>query len=421
MADRLFSTALRDSPGSESRSSVSAARGRSLPLLLAITCCLHACDEPRPPPRREPPARPSVPLSLNVDTAAPAPDRPRWSPRQETLEAIAITKNVIWRHEPQPHAPQRMTFFAHNLAVLTDDAVTAFPLQFERRRSSCTANRVAIEQPREVTSLADQMLFVVGAKESLLLDSNCTTKWQFPKVSYLPGSRLLAEPRWPRAFAIYDSPSGTLSRFRWQEMPKSMSGFFLPVTTIGDAQLKGGSCALMRDGSLACVTGEQLFVGWPGYQTRPLGSVAAGAPIVRLLPAERADHVRVIRNDSQFEEYWLTPKLPRMRAFPLPSVALHVVAGSDYIAVLQTEMLDDGATDLRLIALEPDGTLRWSLPVGRVPRNLTEQQRHREFFDCLSIVAHPVRPYLALRNCSRVDVFDARTGLALQRIDLPAP
>jgi hypothetical protein len=317
--------------------------------------------------------------------------------------------------------PQRLAFFAHNIAALVGDAVWAMPLQSERGPNPCRPNRLDLESPREITTLADQTLLVIGAKSTLNLDSNCQTTWKLPKVSYLPGSRLLPDPRWPRSFGLFDAQSGNVSRYRWDAFPKDLSGFLLPELTLDDPNVKGAACSLMRDGSLACVNDKRLFVGWFGRATCLLGEVGAGAPVARLLPADRIDHVRVLRSDSELEEYWLVPRLPRVNGFALPRVAFDVAAGNGYLAVMQLETDDTGSTEARLVLLEPDGTLRWSRLLDRIPASLDERQRLHDYFDCRGLASHATRQLVAVSNCTSIDLFDAKSGRTLQRIDRTAP
>ncbi len=397
------------------------------PMLLkfvALCLLLGACDDaPKPPtslPALAKPERPLAPIDAASNSETPADEHPRWSPNPETQEEIAKAHSIAWRHGPQPLPPQRLAFFARNLAALVGDAVWALPIRIDQVKNPCQANRLSIEAPRELTTLADQTLLVLGAKTTLMVDSNCQTTLKLPKVSYIPGNRLFQEPRWPRSFALFDSSSGSFSRFRWGQEHKTDSGFLLPMLTIDDPNIKNGVCALMRDGALACVNGKHLFVGWPGHPTHPLGNIAHGASVVRLLPAARVDHVRVLRSDSYLEEYWLTPGLPKTLGFALPQVAFDVSSGNGYLAILQLESAAAGATDVRLVVLEPSGTLRWSLSFDRVLANLTEQQRLREYFECRNLASHPTRPIIAVSNCDRIDLFDARNGRILERIDRTA-
>jgi hypothetical protein len=391
---------------------------------VALCLLLGACDDaPKPPasPRALPKlVRPAGTLDAALTVEPSADAQRRWSPTPEVREEIAKTRGGAWRHAPQPLPPQRLAFFARNLAALQGDAVWALPIRIDHVKNQCNANRLSIEAPRELTTLADQTLLVLGAKATLMVDSNCQTTLKLPKVSYIPGSRLFPEPRWPRSFALFDSPSGSFSRFRWEQEPKADSDFLLPMLTIEDPNIKNGACSLMRDGALACVNGEQLFLGWPGHPTHALGKIAHGASVVRVLPADRVDHARTLRSDSYLEEYWLTRGLPKTRGFALPQVAFDVSSGNGYLAILQVESAVAGATDVRLVVLEPGGTLRWSLLHDRVSTHLNERQRVRAFFECLNLATHPTRPTIAVSNCDRIDLLDARDGKILQRIDRPA-
>jgi len=409
-------------------------RGRSIAEQLVKVCnvscvVLHlnttGCNEtPTPPhPNRARPSRPptSPPPSTAASTAPLATEDRHWSPKPETLEAVAKVVGKAWRPSPQSLTPQRMTFFARNFAVLLGDSVLTLPLLKDQYPNPCRANRIAVDTPRELGTLPDQTLLVIGAKLTLNVDSNCKTTQTLGKVTYLPGARLLADARWTKTFALFDAASGNISRFRWPEAHPTLGDFMLPVLTNDDPNLKNAACALMRDGSLACVNGIRLFTGWPGMPTRLLGVIPSGAPIVRLLPGDRIDHVRVLRDDSQLEEYWLIPKLPRTRSFTLPEVAFDVAAGSAYLAVLQLEGTKAGTTDVRLVILETDGTLRWSRSLDHLPPNLSEQQRLHDYFDCRGLATHPTRPLVAVSNCDRVELFDAKSGQRVQDIDRTAP
>lgn len=392
---------------------------------LLVPILLVACENG---PRRSTPKsvrpksvpRPAPAASQSILESA-APERPRWSPKPETLEEISKVQSAAWHAWPQSLPPQRLAFFAHNIAALVGDAVWAMPLQSERGPNPCRPNRLDVESPREITTLADQTLLVLGAKTTINLDSNCQTTLKLPKVSYLPGSRLLPDPRWPRSFALFDAQSGNVSRYRWDESPKDPTGFLLPLFNVDAPNVKNAACSLVRDGSLACVNGRRLFVGWPGHPSRLLGEIAAGAPVARLLPADRIDHVRVLRSDSELEEYWLVPNLPKVQGFALPRVAFDVAAGGGYLAVVQMETDATGSTEARLVLLEPDGTLRWSRSLERIAANLDERQRLHDYFECRGLASHSTRPLVAVSNCTCIDLFDAKSGRFLQRIDRTAP
>ncbi|HMA91583.1 MAG TPA: hypothetical protein VKP30_02810, partial [Polyangiaceae bacterium] len=181
-------------------------------------------------------------------------------------------------------------------------------------------------------------------------------------------------------------------------------------------------CGLMRDGSFACVQDQRLVAGWPGHRARTVGSIEQGAPVVRVLSAERVDHVRVLRENAALEEYWLVPGAPKTLSFPLPNIPFDVAVGPSYLAILQLSPSSERhSTDSTLVVMEADGRLRWSVPRERIPQNLSEREWVHQYFDCTNIAAHPVRPFLAVSTCDRVDVYDSRTGQVVQRIERSAP
>jgi hypothetical protein len=346
---------------------------------------------------------------------------PHWSPKPETLEVLGRVIGSTRQLVPQPAPPQRLAFFARNVAMLVGDSVWALPVSVDHFKNPCRPNRLPVVGPRELTPLADQTLLVVGSKTSVVLDSNCQTTVKLPRVSYIPGNRLLPEPRWPNAFSLFDPKSGSFSRFLWTEQPASSTEIWLPNSTLEDPNLRDSACALMRDGSLACVHDEQLVAGWPGTPTRTLGKIAHGSPVVRLLSAERADHVRVLRSDSLLEEYWLVPGPKKMRSFALPSVPLDATTGPGFLAILQVVQSSTGASEIRLVLLDADGSMRWSLPLETVRGDLSERDWLHAYFECRSIAAHPTHPWLVVSNCDHIDLYDTRNGRLLQRIESAAP
>lgn len=354
--------------------------------------------------------------------AGTPPSRTRFVPSPETQKAISRIRDASWSLFTQSMPPTRLSFFANNLGFIVKDAIEAVPLTAGHRQNPCRANRVELQAPRELVTMADQRLLAVGASSTFILDSNCESKVLLPKVSYLPGNHLLPDPRWPNAFSIYDPSSHRFSRFQWSKDALPSTKFFLPTSTLVDPNLGSGACALMRDGSLACVQGRELVHGWPGHPTRSLGTIAEGPACVRVLPADRVDHARVVRGEAWLEEYALVDTVPLVNRFPLPVLPFDLVAGSSYLAVLQiTPATHGNAAEEYLVVLESDGKLRWSIPRGTLPPDLSEREWIRQHFECRGLTASPTRPWLAVSNCSQIDVFDARNGQLLQRIQRTAP
>jgi hypothetical protein len=391
---------------------------------VAVALLLVACESAPKPAASKPHQRQAVldagTLPSASSTGSSIDRRPHWSPKPETLETLRNVSGTTRRLLAQSAPPQRMAFFARNLAMLVGDSIWALPIAVDHFRSPCKPNRLPVVGPREMTTLGDQTLLVIGSKTTIVLDSNCQTTLTLPKVSYIPGNRLLPDPRWPNAFSLLDAKSGSLSRFVWDEQPAGSTEIWLPTSTREDPKLRDSVCALMLDGSLACVHDEQLVVGWPGTLPRELGKIAHGAPVIRVLPAGRTDHVRVLRSDSLLEEYWLVPGPKKMRSFTLPSVPFDVTTGPGLLAVLQALQTSSGAAELRLILLDADGSLRWSLPLETVRADLSEHDWVHTYFECRNIAAHPIHPWLAVSNCDRVDLYDTRNGRRLQRIDRAA-
>lgn len=405
-------------------------------LLAAFACQSTSPEPPRPSTERTTMHAMAVP-SANTNSGAKANSsaeaqnpsdssslltRPRFAPSSETLEEIAKIRGANWQLFPQTNPPSRLAFFARNLGFISDNAIRAVPIQAERGSNPCRANQLTVDAPREIVTLADQTLLVLGKSTSFVLDSNCQTTRILPRVSYLPGYQLLPEPRWANTFSMFDPASGQFFRFQWDPKTLEPKSVFLPSATIEDSNFRNSACSLMRDGSFACVQGQRLVAGWPGYHPRMLGSIEAGAPVVRVLPADRVDHVRVLRENAELEEYWLVSGAPKTLAFPVPQIPFDVAVGPSYLAILQMSPASKRhVTESTLVVLEADGKLRWSMPREAIPQDLSESDWVHRYFDCSSVAAHPVRPFLAVSTCEYVDVYDARTGQVVQRIERSAP
>lgn len=346
----------------------------------------------------------------------------RFAPSPETQQQIAKIRDVSWQLFPQSMPVVRLAFFANNLAFVDRDALEAVPVLATGASNPCRSQRVELRAPRELATLADQRLLVVAGDGTFVLDSNCQTREALPKVSYLPGNHLLADPRWPNAFSIFDPATSRFSRFRWAAHDPPSTHFLLPFATLEDANLKDGPCGLMRDGAVACVHGRELITGWPGHRSRSLGLVAEGPAAVRVLPGARVDTVRLLRGEELLEEYFLTKGAPSVTRFPLPRIPFDMVAGPSYLAVMQlTPGNHTQGTEESLVVFESDGTLRWSLPRARVSQNLSEREWVHQYFECRSMATHPTKPWLAVSDCAYVHVYDARNGQLLQRIQRAAP
>lgn len=391
------------------------------PRFSAILLLLIACESKRHAPEVEPlrprgtqSSRRKEPLVL---ADASVHESSHWSPRAETLKEVAEAGAVVRRVSPQSAPPQRIAFFARNLALVAGDGVWATPVGADEHRNPCRPNRLDIEGPREIAALADQTLLVLAATRTLVLESNCRTIKPLPRVSYLPGNRLLTDPRWSRAFTLLDASTGHLQLFRWGEETKDAASVFIPVKSIDDPHLRAGICASMRDASIACSQESVLFAGWPGYPTHRLGSLEPGAAVVRLLWTNRADQTHVLRENGVLEEYRLSAPPRKLGAFTLPRVPFDVSVGSGFISVLQVEDDNPNSTRFRLVVLESDGTWRWSILLEEVPAYVDERQWHRQYFGCRQLAAHPTRPWIAVSNCEQLRLYDARNGQLLQQVD----
>lgn len=348
--------------------------------------------------------------------------RPPFVPSPETLQAIAKVRDAKWTVFLQSMPPARLAFFANNLGFIVRDAIEAVPISAGPRHNPCRANRIALPAPREIATMADQQLLAIGASSAFILDSNCESRLPLPKISYLPGNHLLPDPRWPNAFSLYDPSASRFARFQWSPEALPATTFLLPTSTLVDPKLASGTCALMRDGALACVHRRELVHGWPGHPSRSLGTIADGPDCVRVLPGDRVDRTRLVRGEALLEEYALVPAAPLVSRFPLPVVPFDLVVGPSYLAILQIAPATQGReAEEHLVVLDSDGKLRWSVPRGRIPRDLSERAWVREYFECRSLAASPTRPWLAVSNCGQIDVFDARNGHLLQRIQRTAP
>jgi hypothetical protein len=361
--------------------------------------------------RHEPTAIPTV------SEASTPPEQRRWSPRPETRQAIDEVASGYRRYDPFSAPHGRLAFFARNIASLTLDSVSVAPVRPDIHQNPCRTNRLNVEEPRELTPLNDQSLLVIGARTAFVLDSNCETRVTLPKISYIPGNQVITEPRWPRAFTVLDAPSGTTYRYQWKPDQHSIANVLLPIATRQDPLLKGAICTPTLDASLACVRDGQMLVAWPGHSARRVAALESGAPVVKLLRADRADRVRVIRQDATLHELALTGQATRIASFPLPQTLIDVVAGRGFLALLQADAEADGSTSIRLVVLESDGTLRWSIRIDTLPRALSDAAYHREFFECRSLATHPVLPWIAASNCSSIGVYAANNGERLQSVE----
>ncbi|HMA94763.1 MAG TPA: hypothetical protein VKP30_18865, partial [Polyangiaceae bacterium] len=179
-------------------------------------------------------AKPEPAKEQAMDAGSSESPRARFAPSPETLDQIAKIRGSKWQLFAQSYPTSRLAFFARSLAFVSNNAIQAVPVLAEHGNNPCRSNQLSVDAPREIVTLADQTLLVLGKSTSFVLDSNCKTTRVLPRVSYLPGYHLLPDPRWANAFSLFDPPSGRFLQFRWEASDTAPRSVFLPTAEVED-------------------------------------------------------------------------------------------------------------------------------------------------------------------------------------------
>lgn len=393
---------------------------------LMLILCVFGCEaSPELPSFKERPKALPLPTASALTARTSAPPTPRLALRPETERAITKLRNETLRFTPREAPLERLSFFGAHVARLTRDALY-LALAPQRTKEltkdpTWTTKRIAIDAGRELVRLADDGLLVVTASTTLVFDADGRAQSPLGKVPYFPGMHLWSERRFPKAFSTFESSSATHSLYRWEApgtAPKpSVSSLLLPQTVSTLDGLAGSLCGPLIDGSFACVNEGVLYTAWPGYAPKRLGPLEPGATIVRVLSGDRLDRIRVLRSDGRLEEYWPIAKPKRLSTLALPWVPFDVARLEHAVAVLRLEQ--DGTSEVRfsLAVVDTSGKLRWAVPLGHVPTPNSTADFDRDVLDCRSLATHPSKPWIAVSDCETVQLFDARTGTRLGRLE----
>lgn len=397
--------------------------GRYFALTSLSTVCSVGCEQA--PERPEPIAHQPQPTVSNLATLASAATPPTVNLSSETQRELTQLRNLTLRFVPQEENVRRLEFFGTNLARLTRDALYVGQATGSATNDTWTTKRTLLQTGREIVRLADDSLLVVTTSSTLRFNSDGKPESPLSKVTYFPGMRLWPELRYRNAFATFEPNSATLSLYRWDDPATSnptethtppIGPIFLPSTISTFDGLADSNCHLLLDGSFACIKDLTLFTGWPGHPPKRLGSLAPGATVVRLVPGDRLDRVRVLRSDARLEEYWVVSPPKRLRSISLPWVPFDVVRLKEAFAVLWLEQGSSPDVRFSLSVVEASGKLRWTKPLDVVPSPSSTADFDREVLACRSLAVHPRKPWLAVSNCQSVVLFDAKTGVELAKL-----
>jgi hypothetical protein len=281
--------------------------------------------------------------------------------------------------------------------------------------------RHAVPSPREIARLADDSLLVVSAKTTQIFDADGRPQNPLGKIVYFPGTFLFPELRFSKAFFTFEPNHGIFSLFRWDKsndrINSTSSAVLFPDKELELPNLTESLCGQLLDGSIACVKDQSLYSIWPGFPEKRLGQINPGATIVRVLPGNRLDRVRLLRSDGRLDDYWVKEKPKLISTFSLPWVPFDVARNEDFIAVLRLEQDESAHLKFSLNVVENKGAIRFQIPLGTVPTPTNTTDFDRDVLDCRSLAMHPRKPWIAVCDCQSMSVFDAKTGSLLAKIE----
>jgi hypothetical protein len=372
------------------------------------------------PTWNEPPSPPQAP-KISENSTLPSASAQTPSKRSpETLRAIATLRNATLRFTPRETPPQRLTFFGNHLARLTRSELYLAIFTQSQSAYQTEIKRHAIASARELTRLADDSLLVMSAKATLIFDADGRPQNSPGKIVYFPGTFLFPELRFPKAFFTFEPNHGIFSLFRWDQskehIKNTSSAILFPDKELELPNLIESLCGQLLDGSIACVREQTLYTVWPGFPEKRHGLLNPGATIVRILPGNRLDRVRLLRSDGRLEEYWVAEKPKMMATLSLPWVPFDVARNEDAVAVLQLEQDTPQQLKFSLVVVDNKGTVRFKAPLGTVPTPSDSADFDREVLSCRSLATHPRKPWIAVSDCHSVSVFDSKTGSLLAKI-----
>ncbi len=313
---------------------------------------------------------------------------------------------------PRPKPPNDLAFVGNRLAMVTDTDLVVHQIIEAGGAYRAKVRRWPVPDPVHLVALGDGTLVALGKEQTSIIYPDRRPPKKEGRLVLFPDSVLSAEPGRSCGFQVWAPSDGTLQRYRI-DRPPSVSGIWLPETTLTVPELRGAVCAMASNGAWLCVLDGELVRYFPHGRPTNLGSLGPGSPITRVLPTARADRVFVVREDGRAHELRLGPPLRILSHLDLPYLPFEVAKGSSTLLELRVARQPSQSAHFSLMVLSEQGEPLFELGLLPDPAAAPGQDRATQSFGYRSIAAHPQKPWIAWREGKSLRALDWRKRLPL--------
>ncbi|HYP75078.1 MAG TPA: hypothetical protein VER12_03950 [Polyangiaceae bacterium] len=359
----------------------------------------------RPKERKPAPVAP-VPSDQVLDGSA---EGARARQRSAPLPAAVVrTLSSLREHRlaiaPPTVQSQLLSFGAQRLLQASLDKAT-----FRDSTQGQVITEAAIGEVRAVAHGTDGSLFAIGASGGALLDPRAKTVKRFPRVTFLPGSRLLPDLEGPSHFFVFYPEEPQLYWYPFAAAHDSILPFESSFALDGCRE----PMTQLRDGAIVCCTARGFLRQAPRGSRAEFSFAQSDDPPVRLLPAMRLDEFFAVSRAGEVLQLRLNGGLQLLARFRLPAPPYAAVSNTEALAfVLVSPPQADQTRRWSLLVTDLEGRTRFDTELPAMTPSAEEDWLAAVVED-KNLAISAFQPLVAVGGQRRLSVWDYRQGQAL--------
>jgi hypothetical protein len=303
--------------------------------------------------------------------------------------------------EPRRVPQGRLAFAGNRLAILGDHELTVRALpRFE------VVLREPLPEARAVLALVDASLLVVTLDQTYRLESGHTKLERFPRLTFLPGSSLLADLREPTRFWLFNRFGGQLLHYGLDSPDAGQLDLMSFADLEGFAQR---GFALLKDGSFVYATEDGFRRFFSGGRASALK--IAGEPAgVRVFSARRLDQAWLVEPHGRLRLVQLSARPSVLQTIELEPTLYDVDVTDDFSAVVRVIESATAPRRFELSVYDSEWQKRFSAELPTEPISGLDEHWVETLTRDMNLAVSHRAGLVAVGGPSFLSVWNAKTG-----------